>query len=303
MLENRKPVTPVGTMRFFPLIALLVTGCATARLAQDPLPSMADRGTPRTVVLEPLFEMADWQTTTRTEYAQVPMGYGGLGGYSSFGSGFGSGYGNTVAISRQVQEKPLFARPQVMNEVFRKLIAEVQRRRPSWRVTSTGGAPVLTGEVTVVRTIIEGNKIEESDRTLKNLALGFGFIIWPLEFVHLDPVHETERVYGLVERFSAPAEALRARLVRYPTQPDYAVNMSGLAPLRHQFGLDVAYTEGVLANETPRNGVLIDGFVERLGAAVVALVEEEGAAPAPALPALPAAGPPPMPAPAPVENK
>jgi hypothetical protein len=291
--------------RSLPLIALLVTGCATARLAQDPMPSLADRGTPRTVVLEPLFELADWQTTTRTEYAQVPMGYGGLGGYSSFGSGYGSGYGNTVAISRQVQEKPLFARPQVMNEVFRKLIAEVQRRRPSWRVTSTSGAPVLTGDVTVVRTIIEGNKVEESDRTLKNLALGFGFVIWPLELVHIDPVHETERVYGLVERFQAPSDALRARLVRYPTQPDYAVNMAGMTPLRHQFGLDVAYVEGVLANETPRTGVLINGFVERLGAAVVALVEEEGGAPVPApVPAgPPPSGPPPMPAPAPAETK
>ncbi len=264
----------------FLFAAVLASGCATARLAQDPSPSPPDPRVQRTIVLEPLFEMADWQTSTRTEYAQMPAGFGNYGsGFSSFGSGYG-GYPSTVAISRQVQEKPLFARPPVMNELFRKLLTEVQRRRPSWRVTSTSGAPVLTGDVTVVRTIIEGNQLNQSDRTLKNLALGFGFVIWPLQLVHIDPVHETERVYGLVERFSTSADSLRQRLVRYPTQPDYAVNMSGLSALRRQFGLDVSYTEGVLANELPRTGVLVDGLVERLGAAIVAVVEEPEGAPA-----------------------
>jgi hypothetical protein len=271
------------------LLSLVLCGCATARLAQSPSSFPADPGAARTVVLEPLFELADWQTSTRTEYAQVSGLNSGMSGYGYGYSGLGSGP-STVAISRQVQEKPLFARPAMLTELHRQLLVEVQRRRPSWRVTSTAGAPLLGGEVTVVRTIIEGNQTITSDRTLKNLALGFGFVIWPLQLIHLDPVHETERVAGTLERFGLAAEQLRTRLVRYPTQPDYAVNLAGLEPLRRGFGLEVSYTEGILASETPRTGVLTTGLVDRLASAVLAVVEEvpppaRAPAPPPATPA------------------
>lgn len=265
--------------RLVPLLTLFgLGGCATAKLAGERAYFPPDPGFRRTVVVEPLFELATWQTTTRTEYAQVmgssyyPSGSGlwGFGG-SSLAS---AGAPTTVAVTRHVQEKPLFARPHVLTEVHRQLLAELQRRRPSWRVTSTAGVPALRGEVTVVRTIIEGNPTAASDRAMKSLALGFGFILWPLQLIHLDPVHETLRVVGSVERFTAAGEALGDRLVRYPTQPDFAVNLSGFAPLRRPFGLEVAYTEGILANEEPRTQVLIEGFVDRLASAVVALVEE-----------------------------
>jgi hypothetical protein len=269
-------------MRFFPLLlaATLGSACATARLAQDKALFPPDPGVTRTVIIEPLFEVADTTTATKTEYANVMSSGGyGYGGYGSMGGP------STVAITRQVQEKPLFARQPVLNEVHRRLLAELQRRRPSWRVTSTSGAPVLTGEVTVVRTVIQGNQTWSSDRTFKTLALGFGFVIWPLEFIQIDPVHETERVYGVVERFNTNADTVRARLVRYPTQPDYAVNLSGISSARHDFGLDVSYVEGVLANESPRPNVLMEGFVDRYASAVIASVEETVAAPA--LPPLP----------------
>jgi hypothetical protein len=258
------------------MVLLGLSGCATAQLAQDRAFFPPDPGFSRTVVLEPLFEMANWQTTTRTEYARVsgsPYGSMGMWDYG-YGS---SAYPSTVAVTRQVQEKPLFARTEVMTEIHRRLLGEVQRRRPSWRVTSTSGMSALRGETTVVRTIIEGNQTAASDRALKNLALGFGFVIWPLELIHIDPVHETVRVMGLVERFNAPAETLGQRLVRYPTQPDFAVNLSGVTPLRRPFGLDVSYTEGILANEQPRTQVLLEGFVDRLASAIIALVEEPAA--------------------------
>lgn len=262
-------------------VLLCSSGCATAQLAQERAFFPPDPGVQRTVVLEPLFELANWQTTTRTEYARVvgsPFGSTGMLGYG-YGYGYGSGFGSsayptTVAVTREVQEKPLFARTEVMTEIHRRLLNEVQRRRPAWRVTSTSGTSALRGDVTVVRTIIEGNQTAASDRALKNLALGFGFVIWPLELIHIDPVHETVRVMGLVERFNAPAELLGQRLVRYPTQPDFAVNLSGLTPLRRPFGLDVSYTEGILASEQPRTLVLLDGFADRLASAVIALVEE-----------------------------
>lgn len=261
--------------RFLLMLALAATsGCATAKLVGDKAFTPPDPGTQRVLVLEPLFEVADWQTTTRTEYATMNtpgMGYSGF-----YGPGYGYGPSN-VAITRQVQEKPLFARGQVLAEVHEKVLLEIQKRRPSWRVTSTAGVAILNGDVTVVRTVIQGNENIASDRTLKNLAFGFGLIILPLQLFNISPVHETVRVYGMLERASSGADAVKQRLVKYPTQPDYAVNMSGLPLLRREFGLDVSYEEGLLANEAPRTGVLIDGFVDRLASAVIAIVEENAA--------------------------
>lgn len=264
-------------MRSAPLVLIaLLSGCATAKLVGDRAFTPEDPQIARTVVIEPLFELAELQTSTRTEYATLGSGYGGYGGYGSMG--FGSpGFGgapSTVAITRQVQEKPFFAKPLTLNEVQRRVLSEIQKRRPSWRVTSTSGAPLLRGPVTVVRTIIEGNETVASDRTLKNLAFGFGLIIWPLEFFNLKPVEETVRVYGLVERFNLDAASLQSRLVKYPSQPDFAVNLANVPPLRREFGLDITYEEGLLADERPRPNVLIDGFVDRLASALIALVEE-----------------------------
>jgi len=181
-------------------------------------------------------------------------------------------------------------------ELHRKVLLAVQQLRPSWRVTSTGGASLLEGETVVVRTVIEGQETTVSDRTLKSFCFGAGIIIWPLLICAGYPVEETEHVTGLVERFVTSAEIVKARLVKYPTQADFAVNLAGLQPLRRPFGLDVTYTEGVLANEGPRQGVLIEGFVDRLAAAVVAIVEEGGGPSAPILPPPPAM-PPPSPSP------
>lgn len=264
---------------WLPVALLLSQGCATAKLVGERSFVPPDPGYQRVVVIEPLFEVAEWQTTTKTEYARMlggpgtGMGYGGYGSYGGYG-----GMPTTVAVQRQVQEKPLFAKPQVLAEVQKRLIPAVQRLRPSWRVTSTSGAPVLSGEVVVVRTIVEGNEIVESDRALKSAAFGFGLVIWPLEILAAFPVHESERVYGRLEKFTTTAELMKSRLVRYPTQPDYAVSLEGVTPVRREFGLDVTYEEGLLANEAPRGNVLIDGFVERLAAAVVAVLEEPAGA-------------------------
>jgi len=270
------------------LLLTLASGCATARLVGDPPVATRDPGVARTVVLEPFFESAEWRSRTTTEYVQVSpdplaMGYG-----MGYGYGYGYGYSgmpSTVALDRQIIEKPLFARVEVLADLHRRLLGELQKLRPSWRVTSTSGLPLITGPVSVVRTVIAGNDLVSSDRTLKNLAFGFGFVIWPLEILAGFPVQETQRAFGALERFEADAVALRSRLVRYPTQPDSAVNLSGFTPLRHEFGLDVAYEEGLLANELPRTNVLIEGLVQRLAVAMVAIVEEQpGAAPAPSTP-------------------
>lgn len=263
--------------RLLPLLLLLAApGCATAKLVGPGAFSPEDRGQARTVVVEPFFELAELQTTTRTDYARLPPGMSPLGGYG-YGSPYGSGFGTmptTVAVTRQVQEKPFFAKADTLVQLHVAVLREVQRRRPSWRVTSTSGAPVLSGEVTVLRTIVEANETVASNRTLKNLAFGFGLLIWPLQLFQVTPVEETVRVYGTLERFGTDAATLRQRLVKYPTQPDFAVNLAGLEPRRQPFGLDVTYEEGLLADERPRAGVLVQGFVDRLAAAIIALVEE-----------------------------
>lgn len=262
------------TRRVIPLLFIAaLSGCATAKLIGDPAFTPEDPQVARSVVIEPLFELAELQTSTRTEYATLGSGYGnpGLG----FGSGFGTTGPSSVAITRQVSEKPFFARPATLVELQHRAMAQVQLRRPSWRVTSTTGAQLLKGPVTVVRTIIEGNETVASDRTLKNLAFGFGLIIWPLQLFNINPVEETIRVYGLIERFNLDATSLQQRLVKYPSQPDFAVNLANVPPLRREFGLDVTYAEGLLADERPRPNLMIDGFVDRLASAIIALVEEQ----------------------------
>lgn len=256
------------------LVMVMASGCATAKLVGPRAQVLPDPGTPRTVVIEPLFELAELKTSTRTEYAHV-------NNMSGVGMGMGMGYGGmygptsgTVAVTREVREKPLFAKPEILAEIQRRVLMAVQERRPSWRVTSTAGAPLLTGPVTVVRTVIEANELLSTDRPLKSLAFGFGLLIPPLQLVHIDPVHETMRVFGILERFPLDAAEMNRRLVKYPTQPDFAVNLAGIEQVRREFGLDVAYDEGLLADERPRVNVLIDGFSDRLATAVIALVEE-----------------------------
>ena len=267
--------------------AAAVTGCAHARLAGAP-PEIPPSTSQRTVVIEPFFESAQWQTNYKTEYAQVMNPYGGGFGYG----GMGMGPNSTVAIQRAVTDKTVFARVGALAEEHRQLLAALAKARPTWRVTSTSGANALAGPVTVVRIIVHDSELVESNRTLKNLAFAFGLLIWPLELINISPVEETQRVWGTLDRYETEGGKLRGRLVRYPTQPDFAVNTNGLTALEHKFGLDVPYTEGLLANEAPRDGVLIEGFVQKLTAAVVAIVEEP-----PQQPGAPATAPAPTPAP------
>ena len=88
-----------------------------------------------------------------------------------------------------------------------------------------------------------------------------------------DAIHpHVQRIVGATcGHLYAPLEG---RLVRYPTQPDFAVNTANLPVYERQFGLDLSYEEGILANEAPREAVLIRGFSLKLASAIVAMVEE-----------------------------
>lgn len=283
--------------RLWLLWAIHFMGCATARLVGD-RPPMApiEAGPPRVVVIEPLFDRAEWKTTTTTEVLDpstrpdlptmpgltpAPNPFVSQSGAfvatsppGAFSSS-GSAGRQTVTVSRTVTEKPLFARPQTLAAIHERLLPVLRLLRPHWTFVAPGLAPTLTREAVVVRTVIDGDELVQSDRPLKNAAFAFGLVLLPLQILAAFPVEETQRVSGQLEKVSLDPKALAQRLVKHSSQPDFAVNLSGLPPRRQPFALDVEYEEGLFADESPRPSVLIDGFVERLAWAIVTFVEEE----------------------------
>jgi hypothetical protein len=233
------------------LALLLFAGCATARVIGPEVVKTPDPGLPRLVVIEPFFETAQW----RVEVEKLQTG--------------GIGMAGTTTIVKTVK-KPVLAQVPSLVEEHRRVLEHVKKLRPSWRVSSTGGLQAVEGELSLVRVIIESSQIIETDRSLKNTAFAF----WPLQIYNFWPVTETERAYGTLERYLTNPPAVKERLVRYQTQPDFAFDAKGLAPLKREFGLDITYEEGLLADEGPRGPVLIEGFSERLASAIVAIVEE-----------------------------
>ncbi len=238
-------------------------GCATAHLVGERSPGhVSEAGPPRIVVIEPLLDRAEWKAPTRTDVVD--------------GSSPGSASGQApVVITRTVTPKPMFARPPIMVAIHEQLLPAIAALRPHWTVLAPGAAPPAPREVVVVRTVIDKNELVQSDRTLKNTAFAFGLVLLPLQILAAFPVEETERVSGLLEKVTLDPKALQQRLVRYATQPDFAVNFTGLEPKRQPFALDVEYEEGLFADESPRPGVLVEGFVEKLAFAIVSLIEEE----------------------------
>jgi hypothetical protein len=252
------------------LLAACTSACATARVIGPPVVATPDPNVPRIVVIEPFFETAEWQTVSKDYLRHDTLQP--LGGYTGYGGGMLGPQSTTVTVTET--KKPLYAQIDSLVTEHRAVVAEVQKLRPSWRVSSTSGLAALEGPVSVVRVIIEGDQVIESDRALKNTAFAFGLVIWPLQVYNFWPVTETERGYGTLERFITDAPTVKQRLVRYQTQPDSAFNAAGFTPLRRGFGLDVTYEEGLLAREEPRARVLLDAFSERLASAIVTIVEE-----------------------------
>jgi hypothetical protein len=245
--------------RLAPLLLLqLCAACATARLTGRPLDVAADPGERRVVVLEPFFEDAEWLTKTRLDQEQVITSSGRVG---------------MITVERRYAEKPVFARVEILADEYRGVLAEMRRLRPNWQVLSTSELPVAQGPVSVVRVIVGPGEIAGSNRPLKSLACGFGFILPPLWIFSFTPVEEVQRVHGQLQRFDADAADVRARLLRYPTQPDFAVDTRGLVPANLPFAVDLEYEEGIFASEKEREPVLVSGFIQRLAAATVVLVE------------------------------
>lgn len=253
MSHNRILHLPLG------LLLAACAGCSTARLTLRPPAVGADPGVRRSVVIEPFFEDSNWETRLTAETAQVYTYDGRVG---------------EVMVYRKVAKKPVFARLPVLAEEQRAVIAELRRLRPSWQVLSPSELPPVNGPVSLVRVIVGPAELAGSNRPLKSLALLFGFILPPLWLFELGPVEEVQRVTGLLQRFDADAAELRGRLLRYPTQPDFAVDTRGLRPIDRPYMVDLEYQEGLWASEQAREPVLIAGFTRHLAAAVVRLIEQ-----------------------------
>lgn len=250
-------------VRFAALISLallLCSACAPAKVVGPPIlvPPQV-RPPPVVVVLEPFFENAPFDLKPRPK---------------TYTSWSGVGPPQEVTVYQDVQEKPLFARIAALEVEHRIVLDEMRRLRPDWRIISTGELPSVEGPVRLVRVIIGDDEIVGSNRALLSVATAFGVVIWPLLLVNLQPVHEATQVQGTLTLYEANASELRARLLRYQTQPDFAVDTRGLATPRVQpFAVDVEYEEGLFASNEKRGPVLLRGFSERLAPAVVALVE------------------------------
>jgi hypothetical protein len=260
------------------LVLLLLMGCATAKVIGPPVVTTPDPNVARVVVLEPFFETAEWKTEVVRIMSNSPS-LMPMGGVSSRPFASSSSPLSPSPLSSGTTEivqtsKPLLAQVDALAAEHRLVLQAVQKLRPSWRVSSTSGLAALEGEVTLVRVIIESNQIVGSDRPLHTAAFAFGLVLLPLQIYNFWPVEETERVYGALERYVTDAPTVKTRLVRYKTQPDSAFNASGFTPLKRDFGLDITYEEGLLADERPRKAALIEGFSERLASAIVAIVEE-----------------------------
>jgi hypothetical protein len=266
------------------LVLLWCLGCNSAVLTGAPPPTIPPRlPPPLTVVIEPFFDTSGWKTETHLEPVLSPegttLGYGSGGyGYGAYGSAFGP-YPTEVAIS--VQVKNVFNRADVLAQEHAQVLSAVSHLRPEWRVESTGALPSLTGPVTLVRVVVGQSEVVASDRSYKSTAFIWGIFIPPLLLLQLGGVDESQRVFGLLDKYQADALQLRPRLLRYPTQPDFAVDSRGLQATAQPFGLELSYNEGVNSSTTAQDTVLVQGFIERLATAIVALVEgpNPGAAP------------------------
>jgi hypothetical protein len=270
------------TLRNIAALAALapsLLGCAAARLTGPPLLPPPDRRGPTVLVVEPFFEMSQWTTTRVSERATINPGYAGGGyGYSPYNSFYGgpmapAGMPVTTTVYHDVPDKPPVSRVPALAAEQQIVIREIQRLRPNWQVLSTSAVQALSGPMTMVRVILGDSLMTDSDRSLKNMLCFIGLGI-PAIFTK---VHETVTVQGGMIRYETDADAIKGHLLRYATQPDFAVDTRAMTASNQTFGLDVSYEEGVFGPDGPRDGAVVQGFAQRLALAIVALVESQQA--------------------------
>jgi hypothetical protein len=242
-------------MRPLLLVVLFSTGCATAHLVgPPPAPPPPPRAAEKVLVLEPFFEDAEFEPFT---VQQTYTGYSGAMNQPV-----------PMVQTYRGEALPLFDRTRALAFEHLRAIQAARKLRPGWRVESTGALDSLAGPVTLVRVVVGQPRMTESNRTVKDLGLGFGFLILPL-LVEVTPVHEELQVPAQITVFRSSAQVLKPKRLRYETQPDDAIDTRGLEGQVKSIVVTLAYEEGVLADDEPRNRLLLETFSDRLAAEIV----------------------------------
>jgi hypothetical protein len=233
-------------------VAVAAAGCAPARVVQRrPPPQSLPAAEHLTVVLEPFFENADpfyrrdlqerWVTDsvgrTERQYVQV-----------------------------EVPVTPFLAKRQSLQKEHQLALAAIRKLRPTWVVVSTEDLPPLSGLVVLVRTVVGKTVPAGSDR----------WVVSTIPLLWASWITEALNVDGVLARYLVDVDKLRDRVLRYPAQPDYAVDTTGLEGRSQPFTFDLEYQEQVFTDPKTHDAALLVGFTDRLAEAVVALVEGSG---------------------------
>lgn len=166
-------------------------------------------------------------------------------------------------VQVEVPVTPFLSRQSSLQKEHQLALAAIKKLRPTWQVVSTADLPPLQGLVVMVRTVVGKSTPAGSDR----------WVISTLPLLWAATITETLDVDGVLAKYLVDADKLRERVLRYPAQPDFAVDTTGLEGQQQPFTFDLEYQEQVFTDPKTHDAALIGGFADRLAEAVVALVE------------------------------
>ncbi len=166
-------------------------------------------------------------------------------------------------VQVEVPVTPFLAKQASLQKEHQLALEAIRKLRPTWQVVSTADLPPLQGLVVMVRTVVGKSTPAGSDR----------WVISTLPVLWAATITETLNVDGVLARYLVDADKLRDRILRYPAQPDFAVDTTGLEGQQQPFTFDLEYREQVFTDPKTHDAALIGGFADRLAEAVVALVE------------------------------
>jgi len=223
--------------------------CAPSKIVRRrpaPLPNPAAEHL--TVVLEPFFENADpfYKRDLQERFVTDSLGRT-----------------ERQYVQVEVAVTPFLAKQASLQKEHQLTLEAVRRLRPTWQVISTADLPPVQGLVVLVRTVVGKSTPAGSDR----------WVISTLPVLWGATITEALNVDGVLARYLVDVDKLRDRVLRYPAQPDYAVDTTGLEGQQQPFTFDLEYQEQVFTDPKTHDVALIGGFADRLAEAVVALVE------------------------------
>jgi hypothetical protein len=233
-------------------LSLAGAGCMPARIvSRRPAPQPRPAAERLTVVLEPFFENADPFYKRDLEERFVTDHLGRT---------------SRQYVQVEVPVTPFLARQQSLRKEHALALEAIRKLRPTWQVVSTSDLPPLEGLVVLVRTVVGKSTPAGSDR----------WVISTIPLLWASPITEVLNVEGVLARYLVDADALRDRVLRYPAQPDFAVDTTGLQGQSQAFTFDLEYQEQVFTDPKTHDEALLRGFADRLAEAAVALVEGSG---------------------------